>query len=215
MDRVHEVAQRERDRLVKLVAVGLGLGHPVEAAVLAHVRACEEQVGELLALRRVTAGDAAQLRQQLAEVLVDEGAALVLAVADADDLLPLGVRLECLRVRRLLEDGCRLDVRHDLLSRRLLRRLELRHAHAQRLHLGREARVGRVGCGELPLELCDALSAPLRLELHLAQPHACVDAGGGGGAPARGRWTCSCGRALGQPYHRACHRSRLVRPAPP
>jgi hypothetical protein len=74
--------------------VGLGLGHPVEAAVLARVRAREEQVGELLALRRVTAGDAAQLRQQLAEVLVDEGAALVLAVADADDRLPLGVRLE-------------------------------------------------------------------------------------------------------------------------
>jgi hypothetical protein len=156
VDRVHEVAQRERDRLVKLVAVGLGLGQPVEAAVLARVCAREEQVGELLALGRIAASDAAQLREQLAEVLVDEGASLVLAVADADYRLPLGVCLEGLRVRRLLEDGRRLDVRHDLLGRRLLRRLKLRDAHAQRLHLGREARVGRVGLGELPLELHDA-----------------------------------------------------------
>ena len=52
--------------------------------VLTRMRAREEQVGELLALGRIAARDAAQLRQQLAEVLVDEGAALVLAVADAD-----------------------------------------------------------------------------------------------------------------------------------
>ena len=68
-------------------------------------------------LGSITTGDATELREQPSEVLVDQVATLGITVADTQDLRPLRVLLESLGVSRLLQDRCRLHVRHDLLSR--------------------------------------------------------------------------------------------------
>ena len=125
VESVHKLTDRLDDALGHITTMLALLLGGVDAPLLTGVGAEVEEVRELLGLEGVAAGDTPQLSQHLAKVLVDEVALLAVFVAEAENERPLGVLLEPLGVRRLLEDRLRLDVRDDLLRVRAQLGLEL------------------------------------------------------------------------------------------
>lgn len=174
------------------------------------------QVDKLLCLRGVSVCDLSCEIEKLLQVPVDEVAALGLRVAHTNDALPLGVLLECGRVRCLLEHGTGVHVRHDIFTRCLQRRGQLFRLRAKRLDCLLLPLNCRVRAQQLTLELSNPRGAPALPQESNVGSEAVQRAGLREGTSERGRtWraaACSNQLAFALSFSNRTGSSSLVKP---